>query len=245
MLRCTQLVGFDWLNSAAAASATATATATGTAPTVTAVGTNTNNTSSSTITFTVPAGGIPANSVIIVCASSQSLNTVTAGSDTKGNTYQLGVQKSFDGTGAGGHKYLGGLVFSQNSSALVSGDVITATFSASNSGRAILVAYATGLTTGTLLDKSSSSSGTTGAMSSGATAVTSAASELAVGFSVSDASLSVTESSGYTQIYETSIGGNLRTHLAYKVLSSTGAQTYAPSTGGGLGYVCAVQTLLT
>lgn len=242
MLRCTQLVGFDWLNSAAAATATATATATGTAPTVTSVGTNSGTASASTITFTVPAGGIPANQVIIVVIGHTGSKSLISGSDTKGNTYAVGLENIYI---PGGGNVAAVAMFSQNAAALVAGDIITGTFSSGNSNRTMIVAYASGLTSGSLLDKSSSADGTSTTPSSGFTVATTIASELALGYISFKESSTITEASGYTQIAGISVGSTIETHAAYKVLSTTATQSYAPTLSSSVDWTCLVQTLKT
>lgn len=237
-LLINQLVGFNWSGSAAAATATATATATGAGSSVavTTVGSNSQGSSGSTQTFTVPAGGIPSGSTIIIAAGNGSLRTISSITDTKGNSYTVGLQKN----NASDVQF--SLAYAQNVTAMVSGDIITINLSGSASNRVVVVAYATGLTTGTLIDKNASAAGTSTTPSSGASGVTTVATEAVIGV-VARGTANVTEASGYTGLGN--VGAAVRLNLAYKVVTSTGAQTYNPTLSASVFWACGVETLKT
>lgn len=196
-----------------------------TPPVVTLSGSNTSTASSTTITFTVPAAGIPAGAAIIVGCSSGATTTLSTVTDTKSNTYT--VDKDSGGLRAS-H-----LASCPNCIALVSGDVITATFSGTTASKQIVVIYVTGMKTASIQDigavataTSTTPSATTGATTNG--------SDLVVGVVAWQNAPTVSvEGAGYTTLGgDVQEGANSGMHLAYKIVSVTGAQTYAPTLSG-------------
>jgi hypothetical protein len=130
-----------------------------------------------TITVTVPAGGVPAGSLIFVAATD--LATTAGGSvvDTAGNTYTLISSVARNGAGANGFVRT---YYAKNSTALASGNSITLTKVDGTARGAMTALYATGMNTSAPLDLAVTATGSSAAPSvaSGAPAV---AGELFIG----------------------------------------------------------------
>lgn len=127
--------------------------------TTTNIGTNA-SASVSSISVTVGAGGVPANSLICVCASASGISnnalTGTAITDSQSNTYARADNVIINNTSTNGSIYL---FSTYNGAALVSGNTITLTAAAS--GRlALSCFYVTGQrVTSNPLDAAASTSG--------------------------------------------------------------------------------------
>lgn len=240
-LQVSQLVGFNYGALAAAATATATATATGgSAITVTSLGTSTSKRDCTSVSLAVPSA-VPAGSMIIVGAGSGSVYNVTSVTDGK-NSYILGTQKIHTGGP------MAALAYAQNCTALTATDIIHVSFSNTNgTGRVMVVGYASAmLSSGSFIDQNASAAGASSSPSSGNTSTTTQASELSIGIVASDSGFSVTQPSGYTEIgnADASVGSpGVHISLAYKTLTATGAQVFAPTLGGSSDWVCIVETL--
>ncbi len=143
------------------------------------VGTNTSSSSGTTIAVTVGAGGVAAGDFLIVKVfwSGSTGVTLTGVADTKGNTYQIDVQK---GNGGSVGTY-SAIVSSKIGTALVNTNTITATISATVTFRMITAAEYSGLDTTTWLDQTASGTGTSTTPTSAATATTTVADELVAG----------------------------------------------------------------
>jgi hypothetical protein len=108
---------------------------------VTNIGTVGNSTTVATISVTVPAGGVPANALIAVIVGESGNTAGGSIADTATNSYNAATAV-FNNNTTGGY---GQLFYSYNSAALVSGNSITFTKTASNTGAAVSAIYATGI----------------------------------------------------------------------------------------------------
>lgn len=187
------------------------------------VGTNFSNTLASspvTLAVTVPAGGVPIGHHLIVVGSGDQLGYSVTVADSKSNTYQSDVSLS----SARGVNFLS----SKITTALVSGDTITITFTGftgTNHAGRIAVYEFSGLATTAWFDKTGNSSGTSTAPSAVTSAVTSQANELVMGaFTYANAGGTMAVGSGYTLLSNIATSGN-RVGTEYKLVSATGLQT--------------------
>lgn len=109
---------------------------------VTNIGTNTGSVVS-TVAITVPAGGVPSGSLIVVCVADSSITGTGSVADTKSNTYTLPSSPALPVTNnnlaANG---FGSLYYAFNITALVSGDTITYTLGHVASSAAVSAFYA-------------------------------------------------------------------------------------------------------
>lgn len=137
---------------------------------LTNIGTNSSKTNASTMAISVPVGGVPAGSLIVFCNTENSITTSVT--DTASNTYNR-----YDTI------HNPGIAYSFNSSALSSGNTITANNSATGIVQCISAFYATGIqTSSSPLDATAAAAGNTGtAVSITTTGATSVAGVLIVG----------------------------------------------------------------
>src|SRR6516162_5800095 len=91
---------------------------------VTNIGGN-GNITGATLAITVPAAGVPRNSVILVAVSEQTATVFGTMADTAGNTYTVATQLNY--TGGASTTGAGGMFISSTGTALVSGNTITYT----------------------------------------------------------------------------------------------------------------------
>lgn len=223
MLALTQLAGFG---------------SGGFVPTITLDGTHQDNAASATETYTV-VGTIPAGSLVVVCAGSarsggSSLSGIT---DSRGNTYTVEQSQSPGGLGI-----MSGIGSSFTGTQLVAADTITITWSASNTGHGSIVAWSNHAQASSA-DKATSGSGTSTSPSSGATAATVQAIEVAFGDVAANTSVAVTEDAAYVNLASLTFkAGALRLNAGYRVLIAAGAQTYAPTLGSSQDWACCIST---
>lgn len=205
-------------------------------PVITLDGTAQDNAASATQVYTV-VGTIPALSYIFIAgaivSSTRNLSSVT---DSKGNTYTLeaGVTTgtSEDITTAS----------SRNATQLIGGDTITLTWSGVATGHACAVAWSN-RSQASAPDVSRNNSGTGTAVSSLATGVTTQASEVAIGVVAAGTAVVVTEDAAYTNLCSiTYAGAARRFNVAYRILTVTAAQTYAPTLATSQNWAALVQT---
>lgn len=222
MFMLSQLTGFN-VNSSSASFA------------VTAIATNNVGSSSTTLALTTTVD-VAAGSLIVVVAGNSSSNNISSVTDSAGNTYAVDV--SATGT------IRGGIASAPNCVALSSGSTITITFAAASSNRVGLAAGITGVAT-SAIDKTASATGTSTTPSSGSTATTTKADEIAIGMVCYDrnANPTFTEDALYTTIDSVIGGANVdRLNFAYQVLTSTGTPSYAPTQGASKQWSCAIAT---
>jgi hypothetical protein len=93
---------------------------------------------------TVPAGGVPSNSFIIVGVSEDSTASAGSVTDTRGNSFHKKVSAANGGINSNGW---GSVHIAWNSSQLFSGDIITYHKYTQNAGTAVTAFYATGIKT--------------------------------------------------------------------------------------------------
>lgn len=109
---------------------------------VTSIGTN-SGTVVSTVVVTVPTGGVPAGSLIIVCVGDSSLTGSGAVADTAGNSYTATALTAMNGAQA--TNGFCAMFHVWNSKALVSGNTITYTLGAASRNAAVSAFYATSI----------------------------------------------------------------------------------------------------
>lgn len=199
-------------------------------------------TGASTLVFTVPIGGIPLGSLIIVVAVGTVFSSApTSCADSKSNTY--GTDSSNTGNNM--------VVFSaQAASALVSGDTITVTYGGTLSIRGMIVAYATGIVTSAAHDKSNATgTGLTTHPISGLSGTLTQANELVLGcFGVIGTETQSAEDPAFTALATDAVNGVLRLHAAYAVVAATTSIQYGAANSitlsGSARWGCSVDTYL-
>lgn len=164
---------------------------------------------------------------------------ITSVSDSAGNTYTADVANVIGGDGAGSDQGVGRVFSSVLTSALSAG-TITVTKGGSGSWDKFAAAIkVTGSWDSTRVDKTSVGRATTGASwSSGATASTTVADELVMGFAFlnngnSGTAVSSTPGTGFTEIHDNDTGNFITYTTEYKIVAATGTQT-ATGTWAGL-----------
>jgi hypothetical protein len=217
MLALTQLVGFGGGAGGPIA--------------LTESGTTTSVANTATIVFTVPAGGIPAGAAIFIIASNGGSLNLSSVLDSKTSaTYTV------DDTATVSRELA--IASAPNTSGLVSGDTITATFSGADTGKGMWVGYATGMATSSILDQHTSATNTSTTPSATTSATTHAADLVLAAVKTSSI---VTEDAAFTGLTEVALVAG-KFHPAYKIVAATGAQTYAPTQSGSVAWrdtVCA------
>lgn len=185
------------------------------------VGTNNTVASGTTLAVTVPAGGVAQNNHVTVSTTCTPGATVTMTcADSKGNTYQDDVKVQ---SAATANVYV---MSAKIATALVSGDLITVTFSATNTDRGMVVEEWNGMHQTTWLDKVASSTGTSTTPNSTATATTTNANDLCYGacaFSLGGGTYAAGTGGTPTPYAKLNQAGNSRQVASeYVVVSSTG-----------------------
>jgi hypothetical protein len=189
-----------------------------------------------TLTTSAFAGSTTTGNLIVVGVSfdSGTLNTVTAVSDSKSNTYTkiLDLDGTQDVT----------LWYAQNITGGAS-HTVTVTF---NSGAGAALGFVaqefTGIASSSSLDKSVIAQGTSTTPASGNTAATTQADELVVGvLGFSSTSTSITLGSGYSNLGSVT-GTNLSAALESKVVAATGAQSAGATLGASRAWCMGVAT---
>ena len=189
---------------------------------------NTNTTDRITLTITAAA---PVGDTVIVAAG-QGSTALTSVTDSRGNSYAIDRPTVSNGSGA-----FGGVAIASTriTTALQSGDTITAIFAASASAtRAIAAADFSGvLTQSPWLDATASAIGHNNSPSSGASGATQAAPELVIG-AYGDTGTSATTFTPTSpfQSAGSSVGTLASLRLTYKIVATTGAQTASGTYSG-------------
>lgn len=118
---------------------------------VVSLGTNATAAGAASAAITVPVGGAPGSSLIVICVSTR--NSSSGGSafgsvsDSAGNTYQLGAQHALGLSDYNGG--FGAIFYTYNSLALLAGNTITYTKPSTQGSTSISVFYATNIQTAT------------------------------------------------------------------------------------------------
>lgn len=202
---------------------------------VSQIGIISNNTST-THSFTVPAGGVAqGNFVSIQCCTASETITISSVTDTQGNSYAVDVSYASPGDVLSVY-----LVSGQITTALVNGNTITVTLSATNAFAGVAEEFS-GMATSSALDKTSTNSPGFGtAWSSGSTAATAQADELCIGAYVISSDVRSTPEGTWTELTDALRGapGPGRSLITqYKIVSATGTYqaqgTLASSNDGG------------
>ena len=201
------------------------------------IGQAANATAGPTLAVTA-AAGVPVGETIIVMISMDpgTAPAITSIADTGGNTYSIDANAAGTFTGTTGARVV--IASAHVTTALVSGNSITVTFSASTTDKAMSVYHVSGLAVSPL-DKTASTTGTAGSpVSSGTTAATTQGNELLIAaFAIQRKNVSIsTYTTGWTGLTGgASQSGNAAKALAaeYQIVSATGAytvsQAYTPS----------------
>ena len=184
-----------------------------------------------TVVITVGVGGVPAGSLIFVCAYELTpAGTASSFSDTKGNTYHspAGLVKQ-DGTPNGFERC--GYVF--NSIALVSGDKITYTKDAANP-TAFSACYATGIQTSPdPLDTAVTASSVTNSVTSGTPGQSGELFFGSLGFNFQSGDSNPTQAPGWAAPPNAiNDGANVAIFAGDLINAGTGTKTYNPSDPG-------------
>ena len=182
------------------------------------IGDNSSSSGGTTLAITVPAGGVAQDSLIVIAAGGSSSAVISSVADSKGNTYQVDDTEATYG-------FAGSVATAIAATALVSGDTITITYSASVTFRTACAYEFSGAATASWLDKvvsAGDASGTSSAPDSGLTATTAQADELIfAAFTFLTVTISA-EGSGYSALGGRGGGGGRQVDAAYKIVSSTG-----------------------
>lgn len=210
---------------------------------VQSLGTNALDATGTTLTLTVPVGGVPIGDTIFIAAISATTGGAPTCADARGNVYTR--DKS-----ATSPSNISRLSFFSCpvTVALLAGDLITVTYSVTITKRAIAGAQFTGMNSTGILDVSTSASGTSTAPSA-TTGATTNANDLVIGIigvdgPTADTFTEMAAFSGHTLPRSGTNGGGADETIdwAYKVVSSTGTQNYAPTLGTSRGWVDFVLT---
>lgn len=195
--------------------------------TPTLIGSVDNQTAGTSAVIAVPAGGVPAGALIVVilCCHEDAVSPTCA--DDQSNTYTDDV---FDVDHADQnvetHFYR-----AENVTALAEAENITVSWTTDAQNSAI-AAYVTGIATTNPLDQTAIAEGqeTTDTLDSG-NITTTQADEVIFGAFGMDAAVgrTVTEDGDFTLLGNIGGGGGRQSHLAYRVVSATETNNYAPT----------------
>ena len=181
-------------------------------------------------TVTVPAGGVPAGTTVIVSLVLRGTTAGTVGaSDPGGNSYSIDA----DVTGNGLRTVM---LSSRLDTALAAGDTITVSHSFSDDSQGISAAAFTGISSGTRVDATGTATGDS--TSPSATAATGYEWDVLVGAVGSSNNRTYTEAAGWSTLSDVlaNCGGAPRRatlHSAYLIVSNTGSYDYSPTISNG------------
>ena len=203
------------------------------------IGTNNSLTNSTSIAITVPVGGVPAGATIWVLWQGGEAGSSFGCTDTAGNTYTADLSDAAHAVGNAETHFFR----ASNVSALVSTNTIIVSWTTNVASKSIIAAYATGVAattpgTGTPVI----AEGTSTAPDSGNTTTTDAAAILIGLVGWQDAGVTtLTEDSDFTAIGTTNetLTNNI-VHLAYRIVSATETNKYAPAIDVSSSWHCGV-----
>lgn len=192
------------------------------------IGSNT-SLSGSSISIAVPAGGVPAGaSILVAFGNGDGGESGYSVADDASNSYTIDVIDSQPG----GVFRTCFLASAHDVSALDEGETITISFGGTEFRNTAIAAYVTGLETSSVLDQSNSDTGASTTPSSG-DITTTQADEIIFGvLNIKNADASeITDDGDYNTIDEIDSGGstNNTLHLAYRIVSSTETNNFAPT----------------
>jgi hypothetical protein len=201
-------------------------------------------TSSTTLTITVPTGGFPAGSTLIVnVAVLSNLVSVSSITDAAGNSY---VKDDYQGMSDVGHVEIWR---SSNISALAATSTITITFTGSVTAKVANVSCWNGLVSTTPLDKEESIFGTGTNIDSGLTETTTQADELVIGPAGVNGPTgdTFTPASGLTALTRVGTSGgsatsNITLNSLYKIVTATGQYNIAGTNSASRNWAAIVVT---
>jgi hypothetical protein len=184
-------------------------------------------TSSTTLTITVPTGGFPAGSTLIVLiVSDVGGQTISSITDSAGNSYVVDKTSGMGATPTAGTTFV---ARSSNILALSAGQTITITFGAATTAKAVNVSCWDGLDLTNPKDRDSAATNTGTSITSGPTLTTTQADELVIGPAAVKGSTgdTFTPVSGLTALTRVGTSGgsaasNVTLNSLYKIVSVTG-----------------------
>ncbi len=187
----------------------------------------------SSVSVPFPAGNTAGNFIIAFVRASTTTQTITL-TDSAGNTYSRAVSQAQT---TDGHEIA--IFYAPNIKA--GGNTITATFSASNNHPFLAIYEYSGLSA---LDRTAGAQGTSATASSGATAATTAASELVfAGLGLpSSATQTVAAGSGFTLEQQDTRSGGSRAATEDRTVSATGAYSGTFAINSSTNWSCIVAT---
>ena len=192
--------------------------------------------SGTTITLTFPSNVTAGNAIIVVVNGA---NGTYSAADTRGNTYAVAATESDGGLALGV-----AIILALN----IAGGADTVTVTLPLAPGSAVAQEWSGLVTSAATDQTAVSDGTTAGPSptSGTTAATSQASELAIAVMCDNTGLNpetITDPTGWTNIYHQTNGATYDAGAAaYKVLSATGTQVATWGTGDNVNWVGCIAT---
>ncbi len=201
------------------------------------IGSNTNNTTSPIVITTNVS--VPAGSLIVVGLGLRANNSFSSCSDSAGNTYSTPVMKQASQTTA--------YCYSYTTNTLSSGGTISAASSVTNSRGAIALAFSGSDPTPLDAASATPTTATSTAVSVGPTGTLACPSpsgggncEVLVGI-FSDSNIgTVTEDAAFTNA-GTVTTSSANTHMAFRLVTTNSAVTYAPTASGGGTYAAMLQ----
>jgi len=179
-----------------------------------------------TTTSNIVSGDLVIVAVSYYTGTGASVSTVSDGT----NSYSLGVSAR----GASGTPAAVELWYKSNASAVGSGATITLTFTSGTAGGNLAAARVTGINTSSPLDKTATDVTTTSTPTVTTAALTQT-NEIAFGIQGGYNQTTYTVASGFTNIMSSNNTGQVVLGLDYKVVASTSAITYQPTSSGGGG----------
>jgi hypothetical protein len=206
------------------------------------VGTVSNTFGVTTDTLSVPVGaaGVAQGDTVILGIAGQGTPTITAISDSRGNTYRVDAIRQYSGTG----KCTVAIASAPVTTALVQGDTISVTLSVGNAWGFVAEDWS-GLSsadqTGTA-DSNSTASTTVSVSTPGPTAQ---ANEAAIAVACAAGQPGITAGGGYTLTADLKMAeGTAKRELGseYQILSTTGVQTASFALGSALNWAAAIVT---
>ncbi len=187
----------------------------------------------SSVSVAFPAGNTAGNFIIAFVRASTTTQTITL-TDSAGNIYSRAVSQA---QATDGHETA--IFYAPNIKA--GANTVTATFSASNNHPFLAIYEYSGLSA---LDRTAGAQGTSATASSGATAATTAASELVfAGLGLpSSATQTVTAGSGFTLEQQDTRSGGSRAATEDRTVSATGAYSGTFAISSSTNWSCIVAT---
>lgn len=218
------------------------------------IGTAQNKTAGTDLVITVPAGGVPAGAMIVVCWANDNNggvnDNVDAISDTAGNSYDEGLVgqgfvRNADGVNAG-------IAFALNVGALSSGNTITLAGNSGAAAKAAAAFYVTGIATSSAKDQGGTATGTDTTPSVSTSAGTTQADEITIGIVGTEGPSGDTFTQDASPAYATppvrigttgaAAASNITLAGGYFIETATGTKTYNPTLGTSRDWAAVIAT---